>query len=389
VVQVRNPVEMVALIGLFLLLSLLTIVFRDLYLLQHIASGGLPHSKVDLDDLFCSQLPACLRIIGPTIETLSGFTLVEVSRWLDLLPARYQPELVSTSFKEGLLLVFGSVFARVLPLVAVLLYVLMVCRRFIVRALVMTAVFVAFVGWARSNPLFQEQYMVLNDWWATGFLFGLLIYFDSREEWRFFEIAALVVFGQLIFENLGIVTAVGAVIAYLHSSPEQPVMKPWRTAFQRLVLLGAVSLTALTVTYLFLKSVVPAPGVLSSDIGFLDHIKNAWLTYGRDNWNDAYDIFENFLELMAYPVLSGLIIAGTSWALERIVRQRPAPATLVRLRRNSLAGGGVFLGFMITVVIGFFQSGLYYEMGRQLVPLACIIIPVAYKSVELLIFKRM
>ena len=42
---------------------------------------------------------------------------------------------------------------------------------------------------------------------------------------------------------------------------------------------------------------------------------------------------------------------------------------------------------MCTVVIGFFLSGLYYEMGRQLVPLCTITTLVWAKGIELAVAR--
>ncbi len=43
---------------------------------------------------------------------------------------------------------------------------------------------------------------------------------------------------------------------------------------------------------------------------------------------------------------------------------------------------------MCTVVIGFFLSGLYYEMGRQLVPLCAITTLVWAKGIEHMAARR-
>ena len=48
----------------------------------------------------------------------------------------------------------------------------------------------------------------------------------------------------------------------------------------------------------------------------------------------------------------------------------------------TLLAFAIWIGFMCTVVTGFFLSGLYYEMGRQLVPLCCVTTLVWAKGIE-------
>ena len=86
----------------------------------------------------------------------------------------------------------------------------------------MVAVYMSIFGWARSGPLFVEQGMDASDFSTIGFLFLLFILISGDHLRSFVAQAATLIAGQLIFENLCIVTGVAVVVYGFAKNREAP-----------------------------------------------------------------------------------------------------------------------------------------------------------------------
>jgi hypothetical protein len=113
----------------------------------------------------------------------------------------------------------------------------------------MVAVFMSIFGWARSGPLFVEQDMGASDFSTIGFLFLLFVLISGGYMRSFVAQAATLIAGQLIFENLGIVTGV-AVVVYGFAMNRETPSGPRAVAVTRLLGLAGVSLVTLGTLYL-------------------------------------------------------------------------------------------------------------------------------------------
>ena len=101
------------------------------------------------------------------------------------------------------------------------------------------------------------------------------------------------------------------------------------------------------------------------------------------NIQEFYDIYENTLQLLAYPTAGGIILALLSCF---VFKNNDKPLTYIR--SEFWASLGIWIGFWMTLIPAVFLSGLYYEMGRQLIPLACITTIFIAKSIEYFIKSR-
>jgi nucleoside recognition membrane protein YjiH len=84
-----------------------------------------------------------------------------------------------------------------------------------------------------------------------------------------------------------------------------------------------------------------------------------------------------------YPTAGGIILA----VLANFVFKDPEKE-ISAIRSEYWAAFSIWIGFLVTLVPAMFLSGLYYEMGRQLIPLACITTFFVAKGVEYALAKR-
>ncbi len=355
------------LVGIFLIFSFIALAIRDTEILRFVLEGKLVRfSDASQKAELCGYLPACLRVGSAWLSSGLQTLMIELSRLVDLPADRHRPELLSIAGKESFLFIMGEVVSRLIVLTPIFLGISLLYRSFALRALLMISVFMTLSGWARSNPLFTEQFFVYYDFAAVGFVFLLFFLVATEKTKGFFGAAATLILGQLIFENLGIVTGV-AVAVYSFAASDRSLGLGARSAMatKRLLAMAAVSIAALGALYIAMQTANDWEQVEGS--GFFEYFTIAWNEYGRANFADFHDIKENFFEIIAYPSASGLLLG-----LLVIPRALSSPEALQRLRRQFHAALGIWTGFMCTLVIAMFFSGLYYEMGRQLIPL-CVV----------------
>ena len=355
------------LVGIFLIFAFDSLAIRDTEILRFVLEGKLVRfsdgsQKAEL----CGYLPACLRVGSAWLSVGIQNLLIELSRLIDLPADRHNPELLSIAGKESFLFVMGEVISRLVVLTPIFLGASMLYRSFALRALLIISVFMTLSGWARSNPLFTEQFFVYYDFAAVGFVFLLFFLIATEKTKGFFGAAATLVLGQLIFENLGIVAGI-AIAIYSFAGSDHSLGLSARTAMamKRLLAMAAVSIVALGVLYLAMQIANDWEQIEGSS--FSGYFTIAWNEYGRANFADFHDIKENFFEIIAYPSASGLLLG-----LLVIPRALSTPEAMQRFQTQFHAALGIWIGFMCTLVIAMFLSGLYYEMGRQLIPL-CVV----------------
>ena len=376
----RSIVEVAVLGFVFVCLALLAFAFREGELLT-LMSGGKPVSTSEYSWRagFCSQLPICLRVGDAWVGLALEQALVQGSRVLDLLPDRFGPKTLSIPVKESYLVAMSVLLTRVLGLVPILVATFFAYRNAVLRLLLLVAAFMSIFGWARSSPLFSEQGFAAYDYPTIGFLFLLFVLVSGGFMRSFIAAAATLIAGQLIFENLGVVTGVAVALYGFAMNRETPLGPRVSSATTRLLGLAAVSLAALAALYLaILWNAGPGQEVgAGGGGGILSYIVHGFDTWGRINIQEFHDIRENFVEIMAYPSASGILLGLlAAFAFGNEDRDRDL------LRNQFWAAFAIWIGFVCTVAIGFFLSGLYYEMGRQLVPLLCITTLVWAKGIE-------
>ena len=373
---VPGALQTFVLVFLFLCLTALALAFRDVEFLAMIALGETVTSSPYHNYGRCGVLPACLRAadawLGVTIEG----ALIEASRLLDLLPDRHRPELFSLPVKESYLIIFSVLLTRTLTLLPIVVACI-AYRSPVLRATLIVAAFMSIFGWARSNPLFSETTIAGHDFAAIGFVFLLFALMAAGATRSFVAAAAVLVLGQLIFENLGVVTGVAVAIHGFMINRQATLRSRTRAALGRLGGFAAVSVATLAGLYL-----MTGMGTRVGVEGFATYFSYVYETYGRSNIREFYDIGENFLQILAYPSASGILL-GLVAAVVFGREDRDAD----ELRDQFWAVSAIWIGFACTLVIGFFLAGYYYNMGRQLLPLCVITTLVWAKGIELIVAK--
>ena len=227
--------------------------------------------------------------------------------------------------------------------------------------------------------MFSEQSFATYDFPAIGFMYLLFALMAAGATRSFVASAAALVLGQLIFENLGVVTGVAVAIHGFMMNRQATLRPRARAALGRLGGLAAVSAATLAGLYLMIAlGARPDAGAQ----GFAAYFGQAYEMYGRVNIQEFHDLRENFVEILAYPSASGILL-GLVAAVVFGNEGREGGA----LRNQFWAASAIWIGFACTLVIGFFFSGLTYEMGRQLLPLCVVTTLVWAKGIELIVAR--
>ncbi len=381
----RSIIDVAVLGFIFVCLAFLAFAFRDAELVELISAGkAVSTSQYGLRAGLCGHLPICLRVGDAWVGVALEQALVHASRVLDLLPDRYMTEALSIPVKESYLVIVSVLLTRMVGLLPIVVAAFFAYKSTNLRLLLLVAAFMSIFGWARSGPLFAEQAMGAHDFPTIGFLFLVFVLISGGFLRSFAAQAATLIAGQLIFENLGIVTGVAVALHGFAMNSGEPLKPRARAALARLLGLAGVSVVTLAVLYAAIVwNAGPGREVgAAGGGGLLGYFVHAFDTFGRINIQEFHDLRENFVEILAYPSACGLVIgllAAFAYGNEG--------RDLDVLGNQFWAALAIWIGFMCTVVIGFFLSGLYYEMGRQLLPLCCITTVVWAKGIELVVAK--
>jgi len=239
-------------------------------------------------------------------------------------------------------------------------------------------VFMSIFGWARSNPLFSEAHIQPYDYTAIGFVFLLYVLITHGYIQTFLQASVVLIIAQLTFEHLGMVTGVAVVLHEFMMRQDWQVRERTVSALRKLFGFGIVSIGVGALLY----------GALTWSLDSVYWVypgKSIFYTYefyGRTNLLEIYDLTENFIDLLAYPIIFGIILG----LLSKYLYDAQGRGTS-ELRNEFWAALAIWIGFFCTLFIGIFTSGLHYEMGRQLLPLACITSLVCAKAVPVVVAR--
>ncbi len=370
------------LVVLFLVLVVFAIAIRDRSTSGLINATPSETSFEAYAPLSCNNLPACFRIGTKALSNGAVALKVFLTDALDVETNRWFPDTFNIQQKEAAISKMVQVLFIAFVLSPILLAVCASFASFPQRLLAMIVVFMPILGWARSGDIFQGQLFWPYDFTAIGYLFLLYVLLSEGYLDRIFPAAVALVAGQLIFEHLGLITGVAiAARHYFVLDPGRSRRERSIAAIRTLTLLGGLSVAvALTIVT-----------VIRSKYESLSFAKEGepfswlWAFYGRANWDAIYDVFENLLDLMVYPVVFGIVLGAISILVWRVTRSAPNPS-IIHSQQCALAW--MCVGFFMAISVGLFISGLRYEMGRQVAPLMCLLGLFSAKSVELYVARR-
>jgi hypothetical protein len=284
--------------------------------------------------------------------------------------------MLNVDAKEQIIMILCLFVVRIILFSPILLVALNTYKNFLLRAMLIIILFLSVFGWARSNPLFSEQVAFSYDFAAVGFLALLYFLLSSTRMRGLFVCSVTLIIGQLFFENLGIVVGIATSIFYW-AMWQGKTSDRFKMSFLRLSYMGLLSVMTVVVSFICLDLGTNAAAGKSQAFSLMEYFSNSYEMYGKENIKEIYDIVENIIELLAYPILGGIILALMSTL---IFKDSKKPISVIR--SEFWAGLSIWIGFMVTMIPAMFLSGLYYEMGRQLIPLACLTTIFVAKSVE-------
>ena len=375
--------------------------------------GGYAHVVEFPSHLFvCSEIHTCMRVgdnlLGAALSTIievavgllfmdpSTSTLLPQSPWgMGTPPPSEQAKAISTA-------VF--ILKRVIFLLPVLWLATVFFRGVFIRLLFLTVIFMALAGW--PPPVLDVYFTIMgniadwpksyymfalrigpHDFGSIGFNLLLVLYIARRSRKRLWEVAGLTVLGQLIFENNGIVTGIAFFTATLLIPAEAPTVNRFRLALQRLGIsaLASVSLVMFFVAIFFARG----NGIDDGAAGVLTIIPNYFQEYWRNvgviNFGWFNVTVANFITLVSIPAVFGAVVGSVSALSNRGSGKR----WYRQAETDGLAALCAAAGFFTTVIIGLFVSGMGSDMGRQMLPMVCLVLVFSAKYTEAVIGARM
>jgi len=238
------------------------------------------------------------------------------------------------------------------------------------------------VNWPLAYYNFSVGVIPSYDFGSAGFICLLALYISRRQNKTFLEIAGMTLLGQLIFENNGIISGVAFFIDALFNPAYGPIARRRRLAFARLGLTAVVSASLASGFAILYLQTSPSPSSSANSLisVFINYFRDHWEYYGHYNFDWWKVTVANFLTLTLVPALVGLVIGAAGARIGGSYATRIADDL-----RGALAA---IVGFCVTVTIGLFVSGLGAEMGRQILPLALMVLVAATRAGEALSSRK-
>lgn len=363
-----------ALPALFVLLTLTLLAGKDVFLLK----GDPFNMAAEYDEIayFCSNIPECLRIGSAWSWKVIAQFFASASLFLfsyELPGLEVNPDDVYTANAIAM----SAVLHRLLALAPMLYAITALTSDRRAATVMMVTIFAAMFGWSEALygpmigffrlfadwPVYYWDFAMMlrfYDYMSAGFLFLLLARLSRQTFPSLSELAALTVAGQLLFENLGIVTGIAAFIATLLSAPAEGRT---RLALTRLGTCAAASATAMAIMLAIIQ--------IRTGGGAVDHTETlggylaSYAELVANNIRALPIIVANFISLLTLPVVIGGLVGVL---LHRIEKVESAAAG-----KAAAAAAGIVAGFAVTLMIGFFVNSYLSETGRQTWPFVVMV----------------
>ncbi|MFQ5913958.1 MAG: hypothetical protein ACE5JS_12310 [Nitrospinota bacterium] len=383
---------------LFIILVLLAISFRDPRFFVRILNAY-PAVNSEFTEVagLCGDLPMCFRVTSAWI----GYALQQFSFALGgalNLKATTLPWLgVSLEAKRAFLSLAVAVLYRMIVLLPILLVAFLSFRKFVTRLLFLLIAFLAISGWTPFESSFVKlamdlygwggtrfaaeelvtflfgSYVIYYDYYAIGFLFLLYLYLTRVEFKRFRHVACLLLIGQTGFEHLGLITGVAVVLYSILTDSDRPMLTRLKSGARSLAGYGAISVAAMVALFGLLN--VTSEEVFWGGPG--ESFSVLYEAFGRQNLAQLRTLILKMGALLTPPLLAGILLGAFSALLGEGDRSA--------LRAELAAAAAICVGFLASVCVGLFVSGLHQEMGRQLLPLASLAVMLAAKGVAYIV----
>ena len=379
---------MVFLMGAFIFLGVRDANLRN-KMLDPIASAETNQTRSQDKQRICN-LPTCLRISANALSDQTQSIFEGLARGIaDYDPTYFGGE-GTMSFDIRLATIMSGVFVRIILLLPILIAAALLFATVWNQLAFLVLTFLSLAGW--GPWVYVKWYKFIGQfidwpkaWWdfrqpviiydfgVIGFVFLLLLYLCIRKRIRYWEVAALTVFGQSIFEHLGLVTGISIFAFELLRSGSAPFSRRFKRASSYLAVCGASSLLFFLGLYSALTpdagSALASPKNTDIGLSVIDYFRGFWVVYGSVNFNAIDILAANFFSLLLPSMLAGGLLAGfmkfSGGSSERDSNQ---------IKRRAAAGAAVVIGFLAALFVGMFISGYHSEAGRQLLPLISILI---------------
>jgi hypothetical protein len=332
------------------------------------------------------NLPTCLRISAGAISEQLQSAFEGLSQGLSGYDPAYFGGEGTMSFDIRPTTILSGIFFRIISLLPIIFVATVLFSTLWSQLTFLVLTFLALAGW--GPWLYVNWYKFIGQfidwpkaWWdfrqpvalydygAIGFVFLLLLYLCIRRNIRYWEVAAFTVFGQSIFEHLGLVTGVSLFMFEMLLDKTASLGQRFKKATAYLFVCGIASI-------LFLVglswAVIPEAGgpANSSAIRLaIDYLEGFWSAYGSLNFCAIDILAANFFSLLWPPLFAGGLLAGLM-----TITERSSEIGGDQIRRRAAAGTAIVIGFSSATFVGLFVSGFHSEAGRQLLPLISILI---------------
>lgn len=376
----------------FVLLAGLLITSRDAYLLHIDASSArTPYNELAY---FCDDIPACLRVGSAWGWKLITQVMNAGIGILDIIKTGGFTD-TSTAQIESNAERVATVLHRLLVLAPIPVAAVLITQTKPATILILSLAFATMLGWSPLLylPLIDFYNLFANwprnywdfsfalqfyDFVSVGFLFCLLIRLARPQPPGYADAILLVLIGQLLFENLGIVAGIAVALRYglLSAGPAR-----WKPALCRLAASAAASVMLLGVMLALIqanKGADPAGHAVTLSAYF-----DSYRDLVAENIRSLPIIIANFINLMTLP----LVIGGLAGLLLSRIDRTPAddPRQPDRLAVTALS---ISTGFAVTICIGFFVNSYQSETGRQILPFLTMLTITSCLTLRWLLARR-
>ena len=376
----------------FVLLAGLLITSRDAYLI-HIDATWVttPYNRFAY---FCDDIPACLRIGSSWSWKLIAELMNSGIHILGISTTDGATGLTASDIRDNAERV-AAVLHRLLVLAPVPVAAVLITRTKTAAILILSLAFAVMLGWSPLlyRPLIDFYNLFANwprnywdfsfalqfyDFVSVGFLFCLLIRLSRPQPPGYADAILLVLIGQLLFENLGIVAGIAVALRYglLSAGPAR-----WKPALCRLAASAAASVMLLGVMLALIqanKGADPTGHAVTLSAYF-----DSYRELVAENIRSLPIIIANFINLMTLPLVIGWLAGLLLSRIDRTPADDPRQPDRLAVTALSISAG-----FAVTICIGFFVNSYQSETGRQILPFLTMLTITSCLTLRWLLARR-
>ena len=215
-----------------------------------------------------------------------------------------------------------------------------------------------FMEWPQAYFLFQQR-LASYDLSTIGILIFIFLYLRFRRKSNIFELILIAILAQFTFEYMGLILLCAMFFQSYYTNQNHTPMAKFICASKDVSIVGITIVSAILASTLVFFGmgntlIQTIPGVSAIDANFesLDHVK----------W---------WLIIMIGMLMPPILIGGVIGTIYGFIGRAPSKSDL---RKDLSILGGALVGFFLVLAIGAFTAYYPSELGRQMLPMAIVVL---------------